>query len=170
MENKIVFLTVARLSKEKGIKRAIESFSSIQNIASFKWIIIGGGNELRKIKTTIKKHNLKDSILLLGKKINPYPFFLLSDYYLMCSFNEAFPVTIDEAHILGLSVIMTKYVSFENQKFDFDFVCENNFHALTKTLKMVLSSNVREKRYQEGQKMIDERNKQALNQYHYLFR
>ncbi|MGL5694823.1 MAG: glycosyltransferase [Peptostreptococcaceae bacterium] len=102
-------LTVGRLSEDKGYDILIESARLLkQNGILFKWFIIGEG-ELRKlIEREINKYNLKNQVILLGKKYNPYKYMRKCDLYVQTSRFEGYGITTLEAKILKKMIITTK--------------------------------------------------------------
>ena len=91
---------VAKELKEKGL--------------NFKWYIIGFGDNLETIEN-IKKTNTEDSVILLGKKGNPYPYIVNCNIYVQPSRYEGKSVTVREAQILGKPVIITDYPTAKSQ-------------------------------------------------------
>ncbi|MCH5229300.1 MAG: glycosyltransferase [Muribaculaceae bacterium] len=83
----------------------------------FKWYIIGYGNqdELQKIEEAIKKNNVLDRIILLGKKENPYPYIKECDIYVQPSRYEGKSITVREAQLLGKLVVITNYPTATSQ-------------------------------------------------------
>ena len=80
-----------------------------------KWYIIGYGTDEALIKSKIKEAGMENSVLLLGKKDNPYPYIKLCDFYVQPSRFEGNAVTVNEALILGKKVIVTNYDTAKNQ-------------------------------------------------------
>ena len=67
------------------------------------------------IRNLIKENNLEDSFILLGKKINPYPYINVADIYVQPSRYEGKAVTVGEAQILGKPVVITNYTTAKSQ-------------------------------------------------------
>ena len=91
---------VAKELKEKGL--------------NFKWYIIGFGDNLETIEN-IKKTNTEESVILLGKKENPYPYIVNCNIYVQPSRYEGKSVAVREAQILGKPVIITNYPTAKSQ-------------------------------------------------------
>lgn len=106
----INLISVARLSKEKGIMRAIEALYRT-NRHDIRYYIIGSGPQENEIKEYIKEHALTEKVFLLGEKKNPYRYMLNADFLIVPSYHEAAPMVFDEAHILNLSVISSNTTS-----------------------------------------------------------
>ena len=80
-----------------------------------KWYIIGYGGDEELIKEKISQSGMTNRVILLGKKINPYPYFRECDFYIQPSRYEGNAVTVNEALILGKAVAVTDYPTAKNQ-------------------------------------------------------
>ncbi|AJD92707.1 capsular polysaccharide biosynthesis protein [Jeotgalibacillus malaysiensis] len=131
-------VTVARLSHAKGIDRAVKVLHSLhqQGFSDIKWYIVGYGGDEEMIRMLIKEKGLEDSFILLGKKINPYPYMRKADLYIQPSRYEGKAVTVGEAQILGKPVIITNYPTAVSQVKDgYDgVICEQSEEGLTKAI------------------------------------
>lgn len=92
---------IASKIKEQGIK--------------FKWFIIGYGGEEQLIREKIKEENMQDTVIILGKKANPYPYIKNCDIYVQPSRYEGKAVTVIEAQMLEKPVIITAFPSSSSQ-------------------------------------------------------
>ncbi len=97
------FITVARLSAEKGIDRLIRAVARLS--IPFQYHIIGEGNKRQELQQLINDLQLADKIFLCGEEINPY--YDMGDATLMLSGShyEGFPNSLLEAGMLGIPVI-----------------------------------------------------------------
>ena len=68
-----------------------------------------------KILDSINFAGTKDSVVLLGKKTNPYPYIKACDIYVQPSRFEGHSVTVREAQIIGKPVIITNYPTAKSQ-------------------------------------------------------
>ena len=109
-------LTIARLSKEKGIDLALEAALELVKIGrSFKWYVIGDGGERYDLETKIKEYHLENRFILLGLKANPYPYLKHAFLYVQPSRYEGKSIAIDEAKILAKPIITTNYPTAKDQ-------------------------------------------------------
>lgn len=92
---------IARKIKEQGMK--------------FKWYIIGYGGEEQLIREKIQEENMEDTVIILGKKANPYPYIKNCDIYVQPSRYEGKAVTVIEAQMLEKPVIITAFPSSFSQ-------------------------------------------------------
>lgn len=121
----INLISVARLSQEKGILRAIEAIykSHRQDI---RYYIIGSGPQENEIKDYINSHSLTQMVFLLGEKKNPYRYMLYADYLVVPSYHEAAPMVFDEANLLNLIVISSETTSAQEMLTPFDKIVDFN--------------------------------------------
>ncbi len=104
----IKFITIGRLSGEKGQIHLIKAFQEVKReVPNSKLIIIGEGPLKEKFNALIKEKNLQKDILLLGKKKNPYKYLSKSDIFVLSSIHEGFPMVLLEALACGLPIIST---------------------------------------------------------------
>jgi glycosyltransferase involved in cell wall biosynthesis len=80
-----------------------------------KWYIIGFGPDENLIRQKIADAGMEDRVILLGKKVNPYPYFKACDFYIQPSRYEGNAVTVNEALILGKKVAITDYATAASQ-------------------------------------------------------
>ena len=83
-----------------------------------KWYIVGYGGEEEYLEKLIKDHNMTDKFILVGKKINPYPYIKKCDIYCQPSRYEGKAVTVREAQILGKPVVITNFPTARSQVHD----------------------------------------------------
>ena len=97
------FITVARLSKEKGLARLIDAVSYLK--IPFIYHIIGEGIERKPLEQLIIERNLQGKAILEGAKTQPYQNMQNADLFLMGSYHEGFPNAVIEAGLLGIPVV-----------------------------------------------------------------
>jgi len=131
-DERFKILTVARLSHAKGIDNAVKALKILKDkgLKDIVWYIVGYGGDEDFLKELISKYNMKENFILLGKKINPYPFIKACDLYVQPSRYEGKAVTVTEAQILGKPVLITNYPTAKSQ-------VENGFDGvITKNLSI----------------------------------
>ena len=116
-DNSFKLVSVARLSHAKGIDNAVKALKILHNrgLTNIKWYVVGYGGDEQMIRALIKENNLEGRFILLGKKINPYPYINIGDIYVQPSRYEGKAVTVGEAQILGKPVIVTNYTTAKSQ-------------------------------------------------------
>ena len=103
--NNTIFLNVGRHSKEKNLSMMLKVFNNIikENKKESKKVylfMIGEGDKTEELKKYVEENGLEEKIIFLGKKKNPYPYFLISDYIILTSLTEGYPVVFQEAMVL----------------------------------------------------------------------
>jgi len=114
----IIFTFVGRLVEEsKKISRLLECFKIlINNNKNIKLWIIGNGEEYINAKVFIEKNNLKENIILEGEQTNPYKYMKNSNYIILTSDYEGFPVVFNESAILNKPILSTLDISDDYYK------------------------------------------------------
>lgn len=108
----IKFLSVGRFSDAKNFDNVPDICSRLDNV---KWYIIGYGGDEALIRQKISEAGMEDRVIILGKKVNPYPYFKACDFYVQPSRYEGNSVTVNEALVLGKKVAITNYATAESQ-------------------------------------------------------
>ncbi|MEI5907739.1 glycosyltransferase [Bacillus spongiae] len=110
-------ITVARLSHAKGIDHAVKALKVLHDRGynDIAWYIVGYGGDEKLIRELIAENDLVDSFVLLGKKVNPYPYMKAADLYVQPSRYEGKAVTVGEAQILSKPVLITNYATAQSQ-------------------------------------------------------
>lgn len=106
----INILTVGRLVTAKSYNTAIEVAKLLKESGyKFKWFGIGEGPEREKLQELIDTYGLNDYFILLGKKLNPYPYMKNCDIYVQTSIKEGFGLTVSEAKIVKRPIVCTNF-------------------------------------------------------------
>lgn len=115
-KDKINILTVGRLSWEKGMHMIPEIVEKLKNDNyKFKWYIVGDGEERYRITNNIEEKDLKEDLILLGNKMNPYNYIRDCSIYVQTSLYEAYSTTITEAKCFNKPIIGTKVIGISEQ-------------------------------------------------------
>ena len=141
--NFISIVTVARLSSEKGVGRAVEAVSMLGDEKSrLRYYIVGDGSRRDEIKESITEKGLSETVILCGATSDPYGYMRAADVLLIPSYEEAAPMVIDEAASLGTPVLSTRTSSADDMivKRDLGWVCENSAQGITQLLKELINS------------------------------
>lgn len=107
-EVKPVFSSVGRLHFRKGydalmrIHKRLLDEGFVHSIA-----VVGGGNEMGNLKNQAKETGVEKTFLLLDTQKNPYNYVAASDYFILPSRSESYPLTIGEVMGLGIPIIST---------------------------------------------------------------
>ena len=166
-------VSVARLSHAKGIDNAVKALKLLHDrgLTNIKWYVVGYGGDEEMIRNIIKENNLEDSFILLGKKINPYPYMKAADIYVQPSRYEGKAVTVGEAQILGKPVLITNYTTAKSQvRENIDgYICELSVEGIANGIeKLYKNKDLREK-LSNNCKNTNYSNKDELQKLYELF-
>ena len=131
---KIHMFSIARLSQEKGISRAIEALYRSKR-SDIDYYIVGDGPIKKQINNMISDYHMDNQVYLYGSLPNPYPLLLNADYLLVPSLNEAAPMVFDEAKVLGITIIATETISAREMLDSGDIICDNSIEGLCETFR-----------------------------------
>ena len=144
-----VFLFVGRLdetSKRLTLLLDIAKKCKKDKVSAEFWIVGDGKDEIM-YKEIVRKEKL-NNVTFFGAKKNPYPYMLKSDYIILTSIYEGFPVIYNEAIILNKPIITTidvtdDYISIPNR---FGYVVnEKNIYNKVKELTTKKDEVLKEK-------------------------
>ena len=147
-DNITTFLYVGRLTeKDKKVSRIIESAKILKKKnAQFKVIIIGDGKDKKQYTKMVQDFDLEKYVIFLGKKKNPYPYFKISDYLILTSEYEGFPVVYNEAKILNLPVITTNVSDSETIiGNNYGIITSKDINDIAKNMDMAIKSKIQNK-------------------------
>ena len=172
-DNSFKLVSVARLSHAKGIDNAVRALKVLHDrgLTDVKWYVVGYGGDEEMIRNLIKENNLEDSFILLGKKINPYPYMKMADLYVQPSRYEGKAVTVTEAQILGKPVLITNYPTAKSQikdKYD-GVICELSIQGIANGIEQLYRDNVSIETLAKNCINTDYNNSYELNKLYKLF-
>lgn len=111
----IRLLTLGRLSEEKGQNMIPNVVARLKEDGfKFRWYLIGEGKLRSSIKKNIMDLGLTDNLILLGSRLNPYPYLKDCDLYVQTSLHEGYCITLHEAKIFNKPVVTTNFLSASN--------------------------------------------------------
>lgn len=97
---------VGRFNREKRHDRLIDIFSQVKN-TKVKLLLIGDGKLQSIIKADVERRGLKDRVVFVGFKSNPYQYIKKSKGLLLTSDFEGLSMVLLEAINLGVPVLST---------------------------------------------------------------
>lgn len=103
------WVSIGRLSPEKGFTKLIEAFSIyVSNDSPTAVLVILGDGPLKGgLHELIRRRGLENNVLLGGRRSNPFPIMRNSDAFILPSDHEGQPMVLLEALTLGLSTVAT---------------------------------------------------------------
>lgn len=139
--NGVRILTVGRLSKEKGQDLTINVLARLKNEGyNIKWYCIGDGPEKDNYKQIIKNLNIENDYILLGSKLNPYPFMKYCDIYVQPSRYEGYCITLGEARCFDNPIVTTNFTGAKEQIKNevTGLICDTSEEGIYKSVKRLL--------------------------------
>lgn len=107
-KDEINIVSVGRLTPEKGYDMIPEVAKILlERGHRVKFYIIGGGPMADSVMEKSTELGIRDAVVLLGVKTNPYPYMKASDIYIQPSYEEGYSTTICEAGTLGCAIVGT---------------------------------------------------------------
>ena len=173
-DNSFKLVSVARLSHAKGIDNAVKALKLLHDrgLTNIKWYVVGYGGDEEMIRKLIRENNLEESFILLGKKINPYPYIKVGDIYVQPSRYEGKAVTVGEAQILGKPVLITNYPTAKSQvrdKYD-GVICELSIEGIANGIEDLFNNIDKLKLLEDNCKNSDYSNSYELEKLYSLYR
>lgn len=132
------FATVGRLAVEKGYDRLITASRQLANEGyDFRVHIVGDGERKEELARQIAGSKLKKTVILEGYAANPYPYIAAADWYLCTSLDEAYPLSVGEALLLGRPVMGTNCSGVREWLGDNEYgmVLENSTEGIYRGMK-----------------------------------
>lgn len=107
-ETRPVFSSMGRLHSRKNYHTLMKIHKRLLDEGfSHSISVIGGGGEMENLKNQAKELDVEKTFLLLDSQINPYPYIKNSDYFVLPSESESYPLTIGEVMGLNIPIIST---------------------------------------------------------------
>ena len=101
---KLKFITIGRLSEEKGYERILNGLAKVKNY-SYSYTIIGSGPLELKIKDLAIELGISDNIKFIAHTSKVLDFLSNSDFFIQGSYVEGFPNAVLESCSVGTPVI-----------------------------------------------------------------
>lgn len=116
MADGITFVSVGRLTYQKGFEFAIEASALLKSKGiNFTWYVLGEGGERLALEALIAQHKLQNNFILLGITENPYPYIKKATLFIQTSRYEGKSIAVDEAKILKKPILLTNFTTAKDQ-------------------------------------------------------
>ncbi len=104
-----VFVTLARMSKEKGIPFLLESLNRLKGLTDlpFKLLLAGDGEEMSLCQDYVRENNLERYVVFMGFRTDIEDILSAGDCFVNSSSSEAMSFAILEAMSMSLPLILT---------------------------------------------------------------
>lgn len=143
-----LFVNVGRHDEyQKRLSRIIDASKKLKEEKyKFKILFIGDGPDHEMYVNNVKKLGLEKTILFLGKKKNPFPYYNISDAVILSSEYEGYPVVYLESMILNKPIISTKVSDWEDLDNKYGTFCDTDTESVYKNMKRFLDEGFKIKK------------------------
>lgn len=159
-------LSVGRFTHQKAFDLAAESCRIMKEKGcKFKWYLIGFGPDEELIRSKIKENRVEDTMIILGKKSNPYPYMAACDVYAQPSRYEGKAVTVREAQMLGKPVLITDFETAKGHVEDGvdGVICPMGIESVADALTVLLLDKEKQENLSKACLSRDYSNAQSIN-------
>ncbi|MCI9127173.1 MAG: glycosyltransferase [Eubacterium sp.] len=113
------FVNMGRLSPEKNQAALIHAFARLhKDYPNTRLYIIGDGALMNELKALIHSLGLDGKVIMTGNLDNPFMLMKECDCFILPSLHEGQPVSLLEARLLGLPIIMSDFSSAKSSLFE----------------------------------------------------
>jgi glycosyltransferase involved in cell wall biosynthesis len=155
-DNITSFISIGRVNPGKGYQLLLEVHKKlIDNGLFHKIYVIGEGYLRPELEKRIKEYKVENTFIFLGEYENPYPYVKQSDYFVLPSFSEAYPLVIAESLILEKPIITTDVGGISEMMIDGEngiFVQSKDEQGLYNAMKFLLENEENAKKFMENNK------------------
>lgn len=123
-DRKIVLGTVARLAPQKNLEFMIKVFNHLKQFPNLILVIIGEGDEKRKLQLLVNTFGLEDRVTFMGNRDDVNQLLQGFDIFILPSIYEGFGISAIEAQAAGLITFVSDGVPKETK------MVENIYHRL----------------------------------------
>jgi len=100
--------TVSRLAKQKGLPYLLDAMKIlILENPHIVLLIVGRGEEEKKLKSKVKEMKLENNVIFLGFQKDPLPIIASLNVFVLSSLWEGLPNALLEAQALGIPAVVT---------------------------------------------------------------
>lgn len=165
-KNRKLLVFVGRLDDHaKKMSRAINLVKEIDDLALW---VIGDGPDRKMYEEEVKKNKLEKLVTFFGRQENPYPYMAQSDYVVLTSDYEGFPLIYLEAITLNKEIITTIDVSDSQLNIgkDFAYIVPKDEKKMVTEVKKILKDKGKMKKidFKKLQKEKFERLEKIFNE------
>lgn len=109
-------LTIGRLSHEKGLDKVSKLLHWLRRDGyDVRWYLIGDGPEHDLLLRQAQEYHVTDSLFLMGKSLNPYPYLAQCDIYVQPSNYESYCIALAEARFFARPILACDFAGAREQ-------------------------------------------------------
>ena len=113
--NGLRLLTIGRLEPQKGYDMALDACASLASQYDFRWYVLGDGPQKAELEAKIGALHLEDRFILLGTRLNPYPYLDACNIYVQPSRFEGKSIALEEAKAFRKPIVTTAFSTVADQ-------------------------------------------------------
>lgn len=139
------FITMGRLSPEKGQDNLIKAFAQFhKGFPDSKLYILGEGLLRKDLEKLIVELKVEDSVFLVGQVENPFKLMKKCDCFVLSSHYEGQPMVLLEAMTLGMKILATDIVANRTvlEQGRYGLLVENSIVGLEKGLNQLAKNEL----------------------------
>lgn len=130
---KDILVSIGRLEEKKGFQHVLRSLNKIRNqLADFKYYIIGEGSYRDELEKLIKQYYLEDQVKLIGYVENPEKYLEKAKVFILSSYYETFSLAMIEAMSYGLAIISSNCKHGPREILSYNQSLDNKHYVLSK--------------------------------------
>tara|TARA_Y100000022_G_scaffold123047_1_gene106562 strand:- start:49 stop:1197 length:1149 start_codon:yes stop_codon:yes gene_type:complete len=115
-----IIISIGRLTTQKNFEFLIKSFNNIiKTFPDYKLLILGDGEQKKKLKNIIKDLNLENKIFLLGYKKNIYKYLKIAKMFVLTSLWEDPGFVLIEAGYMNKTILSSDCPNGPNELLDY---------------------------------------------------
>lgn len=100
-------VSASRFSSQKDFPTLLAAFKDVLAHRPAKLILVGDGELRQDIERVASEFGIREHVVLVGFRDNPFPYMAQADIFVLSSFFEGFGNVIVEAMALGIPVVAT---------------------------------------------------------------
>ncbi|CAM4105507.1 N-acetyl-alpha-D-glucosaminyl L-malate synthase [Bacillus manliponensis] len=170
-----VCIHISNFRKVKRAQDVVQSFALIAEQVKAKLLLVGDGPELCTIVQLVKKLDIEDRVLFLGKQDNVAELLAMSDLMLLLSEKESFGLVLLEAMACGVPCIGTNVGGIPEviQHGETGYICEvGDIKAVANQAILLLQDEIlHEKMAERSMEAVQEqfRSENIVSQYEKIY-
>ena len=144
-KNKVNIVTVARIDNAfKQIDWIVKICESLKGKTHtpFHWYVVGGGPDYDATVAMSSELGTSDVLSFVGNQSNPYPFIKQSDFTVLTSKSEAYPMVVIESFVLKKPIVVTRFASITEMMVEekHGFIAEQNIESLVELVRCMIDN------------------------------
>lgn len=165
------FISVGRLHPQKSYDRLVRASGELSKEGyKFRVYIIGDGEQKQMLEALIEKHQVENTVILLGNQPNPFKYLKQADCFVLSSIYEGLPTVVFESMILKVPVFALDVAGVAEQlQNKYGFITENTEKALVDGMKKILDDPAMLKQYRSNLSRYSYNNQKILEEIYELF-